>query len=65
MIEHPALAQLKHDAVTARGRCESGKRCPREGWWLTPAVTDKRHFKLVATTIGESAVNAIAINMHP
>jgi hypothetical protein len=47
MIEHPVLAQLKHDAATARGRCESGERCPREGWWFTPAVQDSRRcFKL-------------------
>ena len=47
MIEHPVLAQLKHDASTARGRCESGERCPREGWWFTPAVQDSRRlFKL-------------------
>ncbi|WP_058087230.1 hypothetical protein [Aquabacterium parvum] len=44
MIEHPVLAQLKHDASTARGRCESGERCPREGWWFTPAVQDSRRF---------------------
>lgn len=47
MIEHPVLAQLKHDGATARGRCESGERCPREGWWFTPAVQDSRRlFKL-------------------
>lgn len=47
MIEHPVLAQLKHDASTARGRCDSGDRCPREGWWFTPAEQDsKRHFAL-------------------
>lgn len=47
MIEHPVLAQLKRDASTARGRCESGERCPREGWWFTPAVQDSRRlFKL-------------------
>lgn len=44
MIEHPVLAQLKHDAATARARCESGERCPREGWWFTPAVQDSRRF---------------------
>ncbi len=44
MVEHPVLAQLKHDASTARGRCESGERCPREGWWFTPAVQDSRRF---------------------
>ncbi len=44
MIEHPVLAQLKHDAATARGRCESGERCPREGWWFTPAAQDSRRF---------------------
>lgn len=44
MIAHPVLAQLKHDAATARGRCESGERCPREGWWFTPAVPDSRRF---------------------
>lgn len=47
MIEHPVLAQLKHDAANAQGRCESGERCPREGWWFTPAVQDSRRlFKL-------------------
>ncbi|MBI5925620.1 MAG: hypothetical protein HY836_08455 [Aquabacterium sp.] len=46
MIEHPVLAQLKHGAATAKGRCESGERCPREGLWFTPAAPDKRHFKL-------------------
>lgn len=47
MIDHPVLAQLKHDASTAQGRCESGERCPREGWWFTPAVQDSRRlFKL-------------------
>lgn len=47
MIEHPVLAQLKHDAATARGRCKAGQRCPREGWWFTPASAGgRRHFKL-------------------
>lgn len=47
MIEHPVLAQLKHDAATARGRCEAGERCPREGYWHTPAQPgSRRHFKL-------------------
>lgn len=46
MIDHPVLAQLKHDQANARGRCESGKRCPREGWWFTPAAPERRQFKL-------------------
>lgn len=47
MIEHPVLAQLKHDQVNAPGRRESGERCPREGWWFTPAAQDSRRlFKL-------------------
>lgn len=47
MIEHPVLAQLKHDAAMASGRCESGERCPREGWWFSPAAQDSRRlFKL-------------------
>jgi hypothetical protein len=44
MIEHPVLAQLKHEAATAKGRCESGERCPREGWWSTPAAQEGRRF---------------------
>jgi hypothetical protein len=28
-----------------RLRCEAGHPCPREGWWFTPAVADRRHFK--------------------
>ena len=47
MIEHPVLTQLKHEQATARGRCESGERCPREGYWFTPAAQDSRRlFKL-------------------
>lgn len=47
MIEHPVLAQLKHDQVNAPGRRESGERCPREGYWFTPAAQDSRRlFKL-------------------
>lgn len=47
MIVHPVLVQLKHDPATARGRCEAGERCPREGWWFTPAAQDARRlFKL-------------------
>lgn len=46
MIEHPVLAQLKRNAATAKGRCESGERCPREGLWFTPAAPGQRHFKL-------------------
>jgi hypothetical protein len=47
MIEHPLMAQLNRDAATARGRCEAGERCPREGWWFTPAWQDsRRHFTL-------------------
>lgn len=42
MIEHPVLTQLKHDAAAERGRCESGQRCPREGWWHTPAQPGSR-----------------------
>lgn len=37
---------VKPMANTMRLRCESGKTCPREGWWFTPAAPDKRHFKL-------------------
>lgn len=47
VIEHPVLTQLKHDQSTAHGRCESGERCPREGYWFTPAAQDSRRlFKL-------------------
>lgn len=47
MIEHPVLTQLRHDAAMASGRCESGERCPREGWWFSPAAQDSRRlFKL-------------------
>jgi hypothetical protein len=47
MIEHPVLAQLKREQANARGRCESGERCPREGDWLTPAAPDsRRRFQL-------------------
>ena len=42
MIEHPLLAQLKREQANARGRCESGERCPREGHWFTPATQDSR-----------------------
>ena len=42
MIEHPLLAQLKREQANARGRCESGERCPREGYWFTPAAQDSR-----------------------
>lgn len=42
MIEHPVLAQLKREQDNARGRCESGERCPREGHWFTPAAQDSR-----------------------
>ena len=42
MIEHPLLAQLKREQANARGRCESGDRCPREGHWFTPAAQDSR-----------------------
>ena len=42
MIEHPVLAQLKREQANARGRCESGDRCPREGHWFTPAAQDSR-----------------------
>lgn len=42
MIEHPVLAQLKREQANARGRCESGERCPREGHWFTPAAQDSR-----------------------
>lgn len=45
MIEHPVLMQLKANEAQARECCESGERCPREGWWLTRAALDKRHFK--------------------
>lgn len=43
-IEHPVLAQLKLSAASARGRCPSNERCPREGWWYTPAQVDGRRF---------------------
>lgn len=46
MIEHPLWAQLRANEGRSGGRCESGNRCPREGAWFTPAVPDKRHFKL-------------------
>lgn len=50
MIGHPVLLQLKHDAATAPGRCESGVRCPREGYWFTPAQENSRRlFKLGQT----------------
>jgi len=42
LIEHPVLAQLKREQANARGRCESGERCPREGHWFTPAAQDSR-----------------------
>lgn len=43
-IDHPVLAQLKLAAGTARGRCPAHERCPREGWWYTPAQVDSRRF---------------------
>ena len=43
-IEHPVLAELKLSAASARGRCPSNERCPREGWWYTPAQVDGRRF---------------------
>jgi hypothetical protein len=47
MIEHPLFSTLKYEAAGARGRCEAGQRCPREGWWFTPAAQDSRRvFKL-------------------
>jgi hypothetical protein len=47
VVEHPLLATLRHEATGARGRCEAGHRCPREGWWFTPAAQDSRRvFKL-------------------
>jgi hypothetical protein len=47
MIDHPVLAQFKHDAATAPRRCEAGERCPREGYWFTPAQENsRRSFKL-------------------
>lgn len=46
MIDHPVLTNLKTHEAQARGRCESGQRCPREGWWFTPAAPERRNFKL-------------------
>jgi hypothetical protein len=30
---------------TERLRCEAGQPCPKEGWWFTPAGSDRQHFK--------------------
>lgn len=47
MIEHPLWPQLRAQEAEAQGRCESGHRCPRAGWWFTPAQADsRRHFAL-------------------
>lgn len=46
MIAHPVLQALQQQSEIRR-RCEAGERCPREGWWFTPASSGgRRHFKL-------------------
>lgn len=43
--QHQHLSQPATDAAPGL-RCEAGQPCPREGWWVTPAlVGSRRHFQ--------------------
>lgn len=37
--------EVERPEVVFAGRAQAGQRCPREGWWLTPAKEGKRYFQ--------------------